>query len=268
MKELDVITNIIVANLGNTESNGLVRGKMGICLFLYEYAKYADSKYHEGLADSLLDELYIASQETLPTDIYAGIGIGLSMLLHEGFVSGFADYVLHKLDNLIIGNIEKFTRNDLRYNSTLFSAGLYLVHRLPLCDENKRREWSENLITALKRIDEGKKGTINTYTYSHIKDSFVKVLDAIDGYGLVDSSTVVSLKQKYNEAETTYEELNQYSIMCERMWFDFLHHQVSRYSVSELQEFIINERKNYPYIIDTINSNLSIAGLQLIHNKI
>lgn len=126
---LQIIANTIVCNLGMTQEIGLTKGKMGISLFLYKYAKKSGIKEYESTANLLLDEIInnlYKSMDKSVTDGLAGIGIGLITLLSEGYVEDTDENdSLDEVDNLLFQEIVK---KDITV-SDFFSSAIYFIHR-------------------------------------------------------------------------------------------------------------------------------------------
>ena len=86
---LQRIANTIVVNLANTEPIGLFDGKIGVCLFLYRYARYSGNGIYERIASNLLDEIFNQLKPDLSPsaiDGVSGIGLGLTNLIKDGFL--------------------------------------------------------------------------------------------------------------------------------------------------------------------------------------
>lgn len=88
-KLLHKIANYLVMNIHSDIGPGLLRGKMGISIFLYHYSRYVNSSVYEDIADRIVDDILSNVNPDLPMDIYngiCGINIGLKHLAKHGYV--------------------------------------------------------------------------------------------------------------------------------------------------------------------------------------
>ena len=75
-EELQKIANTLLLYSYHIDPIGLFNGKMGIALYLYRYARYADCKYYSEFADELLDKVLDSINHSSP-DFESGIsGVG------------------------------------------------------------------------------------------------------------------------------------------------------------------------------------------------
>ena len=149
-KILQQIANTIVANLKNTESIGLFNGKIGIALFLYNYAHYSGSTVYEEIASELLDDVFNQLKPNISPSIVdglGGIGHGLSVLLGEHLVeSDPEDNVLNDIDKILLCDIRSSSMKELRSFYPLYSSGLYLLSRLYYDKATVDQAWVTNVI--------------------------------------------------------------------------------------------------------------------------
>lgn len=143
------IANTIVAGLDNTTEIGLFRGRMGLAVFLYDYARYSGSSVYERMADELIDKIYGQLKPGISFSIIdgsAGIGVGLSYLLQNHFIEGDPDNILRDLDKKLIDNSEDVLFKEITSATPVFSSGIYLLSRLPLCSAGQKEKWVTNII--------------------------------------------------------------------------------------------------------------------------
>ena len=120
------IANTLILYQSHANNQGLIRGKMGIALFYYHYARYMKNEFYNDLADELFDEI-LAEISRVPYDFENGlIGIGwaIDYLIKNEFIEGDSDDVLHDIDKRILSQIKV----DFRYS--LLGQGIYLFSRL------------------------------------------------------------------------------------------------------------------------------------------
>ena len=136
-KTLQKIANLSILNLQNIVDLGLLRGKMGIVIFLYHYARHASKPAYSDQADELLDELFAALHGILPpsfADGVAGIGFGLNYLIRNRFIEtdDDLDELFKEVDNQLLGTVQQRFSFDTRTDSTSLplSIGLYALSRI------------------------------------------------------------------------------------------------------------------------------------------
>lgn len=149
-KTLQQIANTIVANLKNTEPIGLFNGKIGICLFLYKYARYSGSTVYEEIASALLDDVFNQLKPNMSPSVLdglGGIGYGLAILLEERLVeSEPQDNVLNDIDNILLRDVRSSFVKELRASNPLYSSGMYLLSRLYCDRETLEQVYIDNVI--------------------------------------------------------------------------------------------------------------------------
>lgn len=123
---LQKIANALVINIQNVSGNGLLKGKMGIIIFFYHYARFSSEPIYSDLADDMLDEILHDiewSKAPVSKSELGEIGIGIDHLIKNNFVEGDPDNVLHDIDDkvFVTTNIEK---------TALFSCMFYLLCRI------------------------------------------------------------------------------------------------------------------------------------------
>lgn len=139
-RQLRIIANAIVSNLENTERIGLMDGKMGICLFLYHYAHYTGVSMYERLAEKLLDHILSQLHPNIDHNVMsglAGIGIGLSWIIGEGYVKDVDNVcALKEIDNMLLYETELSFLKERDNTVKLYSSGIYLIHRIKYYNRN------------------------------------------------------------------------------------------------------------------------------------
>lgn len=150
-KILQQIANTIVANLANTEPVGLFSGKMGLCLFLFRYARYSGSMVYEDIASELLDNVFNQLKPNMSPSIVdglGGIGYGLTTLLKEGLLdSDPEDNLLEDIDKILLYDIRSSFMKELHNPNPLYSSGMYLLSRLDYDKDSLKPTWISNVVT-------------------------------------------------------------------------------------------------------------------------
>ncbi len=139
-KALQKIANTLYITTQCIPSIGLMTGKMGIAIFLYQYSRISSNIDYNNLADSLLDTIYPRLYKNTPkffSEGIAGIGWGLNFLMQEKYVEA-DDNILEEVDDVIRKTDKNRFIVELNEELPLFSKGIYLIARkmkedLPSC---------------------------------------------------------------------------------------------------------------------------------------
>ena len=120
------IANYLSANIQFLTGHGLLKGKMGVAVYLYHYARYSDFICYKHLADRLIDEVLSAiSKQDISISIgLSGIGWGIKHLLKEQFVQT-DDNLLVDFDECILRYIKEHT------DENILNGCLYLTSDYP-----------------------------------------------------------------------------------------------------------------------------------------
>ncbi|GCB35772.1 hypothetical protein [Bacteroides faecalis] len=150
------IANTIVANLANTEQVGLFDGKIGVCLFLYRYARYSGNRIYENIASNLLDEIFGQLKPDLSPsaiDGVAGIGFGLTNLIKEGFLEvDPSESVFHYVDEALFRDVRSPLMKEINFPIPLFSSGMYLLSRMSWRMDDIDNVWITGMIENSRSI--------------------------------------------------------------------------------------------------------------------
>lgn len=104
---LQSIANTLSLYAYHIQDAGLAKGKAGVMLFLYAYARYSGKEYYSDFAGEMLDGL-LKNARTLPLDFdngLSGVGWCVDWLLKNGHVGGNPDKVLVPVDRDLIGRM-------------------------------------------------------------------------------------------------------------------------------------------------------------------
>jgi len=132
-EELQKIANTLLLYSYHIDPIGLFNGKMGIALYLYRYARYADCKYYSEFADELLDKVLDSINHSSP-DFESGIsGVGwcINYLMKNEYVEGDPNDVLLNVDKRV------FSQLGCNPITSMLGQGIYLLERLK---DNKELE--------------------------------------------------------------------------------------------------------------------------------
>jgi hypothetical protein len=145
---LQRIANVLLINSSFIDNPGLLNGKMGIAIFLYNYSRYLGSRIFTDYANELIDEIYQDLNINTPLDFangLTGIGWGIEYLVKNSFVEADTDEALSEIDNLVYRN--SLNRPFLLENDKdLFGYGIYYIARLRV-----RENDDDNLNTLFKK---------------------------------------------------------------------------------------------------------------------
>lgn len=142
------IAEVLLLNSSITDSPGLLKGKIGIAIFMYIYARETGNETYKKFAGELIDEIYGQINISTPVDFengLTGIGWGIEYLVKNRFVEADTDEALSEIDNAIYKAMMQ--RPILTTDgSDLFGYGFYYLARL-----RGRENDNENLNTLVKK---------------------------------------------------------------------------------------------------------------------
>ncbi len=172
---LERIARILLLHSSFIKELGLLKGKMGISIFSFLYARYTNNSIYEDFAGDLVDEIYedihIGYSKNFDTGL-AGIAWGVEFLIQNNFIKADADNVLEELDlQLIERDVRKISDNSL--NSGLKGIAYYVISR---CG-NKTKE---NHIIERQYIADLKNSLCKVYAPGDKEnDTLIKILSDI-----------------------------------------------------------------------------------------
>jgi hypothetical protein len=139
---------------------GLLKGKMGICIFFYHFSRIVDNKVYEDFAGELLDDVFEAINDKTSCDFengLAGIGWGIDYLIQKGFVGGDADEILSEIDEKLLQKIKSDSHPKLVLNHGITGIGIYVLSRIKksqeIIDYSGNKVTIDLLVEFLKIID-------------------------------------------------------------------------------------------------------------------
>ena len=100
----------------------LFHGKMGLSIFFYHLSKLESNPEYQSIADQLLDQILLhdlSPDHSIDVeDGLAGVGLGVTYLIKNGFVEGNLNELLEVIDNTIYRRIV-FSTNPAQFSPTL-----------------------------------------------------------------------------------------------------------------------------------------------------
>ena len=125
------IANTLFINVQNMELYGLLRGKLGVALFFYHYARYSHQPSYSEFAEEYIDFVCDHLSMKSPKDFGNGL-TGHAWTIHHVIESHFVDAeedFLEEID-LIIGEMDVSSLlMELNDEIPLFSKGIYFTAR-------------------------------------------------------------------------------------------------------------------------------------------
>lgn len=186
---LENYCNFIVEsyNLKPLKSNGLINGKMGYTIFLYEASRYFRNKEYEKMAERVLEEV-IMNPPQIQLDISTGLsGIGIGMLyLIQNKYCNVSSIFFKGMDNIIYKElIDKENTNE----TLLFDVLSYYAQKNDSLLKGKRNVLeSEVLIRLVNQVC----SILPKYTVNLRKDTCFDLYDR--AYYTID--TLLKLYQR------------------------------------------------------------------------
>lgn len=135
--QLQQIANILNVNCQRAGEFGLLKGKLGIAIFFYHYARFSKEKYYEEIADVLLDDSVNNAKRQKSISFSNGI-LGLGWCLKYLEKNSFIELENDMLNPIIqIAKHEsesQAVRRDLKNIMPSMSKGLFLT--IDVLDDN------------------------------------------------------------------------------------------------------------------------------------
>ena len=112
---------------------GLASGKIGYCLYFYRLSRLLNRKEYKSVAEKVLLSLSVDIKRGEPLDIpngLSGIGLGITYLIKEGYITGDINSVLRDIDDLIFARLGYPQKSRELLPSLLIQLLIYLNIRL------------------------------------------------------------------------------------------------------------------------------------------
>jgi len=119
------IINTLLLNASFIDNIGLMHGKMGISIFLFQLARQTKNQIYEDYAGELIDEIYEEITTNTPVDFengLAGIGWGIEYLVQNKFIEADTDVVHSESNERIFQELIYITLNKKRLLDTDYLA--------------------------------------------------------------------------------------------------------------------------------------------------
>ena len=148
------IVDILLLNGTLTECPGLVHGKMGIAIFFFHYAQYADNMLFADYALDLIGEMQNQIHVNSPADYekgIAGIGVGIDYLIRNNFLN-VEDDICEDLDHRMVRAVMYDPWQDFSQYDGLTGYGRYWISRYH--QQTPSEQARECLLCITERIEE------------------------------------------------------------------------------------------------------------------
>ncbi len=119
---------------------GLFYGKMGRCLFFFDYSRVTELRAFEEMAGELLDEVVESVRLGMPVGLsfgWAGIGWGVEYLVRRGFVEDAGNEERNKIDKKVM-EYDVRRLDDYSLATGLEGIAWYVLLRLSSGDKSVR----------------------------------------------------------------------------------------------------------------------------------
>ena len=252
------IVNTILIGYKNINSFGLYNGKMGICMFFQEYARYTNNHFYKDIANQLINEICSHTFQEEESDIYdgyCGIGIGVIYLIKNYYQEENYNSILFDIDNHVLHESIKISLKDISLDRPVCSAGLYLLHRILYCKKPLEQKQYINCFNSLFHYFNLKRESINTNNSN-----------MIPFYNSMNVINCVLNKKRHNYADIVQ---HTFDISSESLWTDYLY-GVSSLSVKKevLKQVIDNCLNEMTYDNYQDIGKIAEIGFLLLTHKI
>lgn len=153
-KLLELICKRLLSETSELKDNGLSEGRMGVILFLYNYAKLINLENIREIADDLIDNAWESIHQNNHSNYFYTGHSGIAWVLSELGRKGYLD-----MDDIVNSYVESIDFYILREQKTqipvlidmesgLFISGIYLLSRSGFSELNliENYSWRENAI--------------------------------------------------------------------------------------------------------------------------
>lgn len=260
---LQAIANILLVNNQLVKEYGLLAGKMGVCLYLYEYARFIKSVEYTNYADDLLDEIINNITEVNRVDFSSGlpgIAFGINYLLTNKLVEGDSEEILGEIDNKIYQSLNECVNESQKIMPPIIISPIYFIYKGDICTK-------KSLLTlALKYVD--KIFHSDTYLTPTCLNSIIFFLKNVKSHIIIPSSIMDHIEDTLGRVrsqvsgdqikltQSLYARMNNEAggIVCDNInSLEFYTWQALLYDYKikthlrdvDLKEYIVNTSMNY-----------------------
>lgn len=151
------LDELLLAHYPKLDTPGLLKGKMGVCLYFFEAFHHNNNPRYRQAAQSILQEVYTSiHQSPIPTYFdngLAGIAWGIHRLIKMELLEGNADELLEQIDNVLFKVIsEKSEELEFGVKRGLLGYLVYVLDRLTKLPDKQGFHISKELFTSLAAL--------------------------------------------------------------------------------------------------------------------
>jgi len=133
MDKIKKIPSSLLQSLSQVTDDGLLYGKMGLSIFLFQLAELTGEDKYKKKASELFDSVSQNLESGMSISYasgLAGIGVGIEYLLMRGFLFGDSNEVLEEIDEAIFTGLEYNDNIDSSLEYGLCGIGYYFLYRI------------------------------------------------------------------------------------------------------------------------------------------
>jgi len=252
------VANTILCNFSMTTTPNLINGRMGVCLFLYEYARLTGIKEYEDIADDMIDlilKILHKGQNEENISSLSGIGIGVIYLITHNYLEDTDEQdSLEEVDNYLLKEIEKASAP----TEMLIPPILYFIYRFLYYRGKIERKCYHKLAQQILTLfhDYDNKGGEDCIILNFIMQNVMLI------YKHSQNEEIF-----LNEATSPFEiafDYNLESITAEKIWYGLLFGKTSHKRVIN-DDTLLGLCQNCFYDADRIVGILCSYGLMLMN---
>ncbi len=187
------IAHHLILNANKVVDIGLLDGKFGIVLFLFQYSRYSNNETYYQFAEQIFDDIINTVSGNIPIAFcngLTGIGWGIEYLSQNGFLEGDTNDILESFDRKIL-KMDISNTEDLTLNTGLGGITHYLLARLYVIRRKKKKNScpSNFLITLYKKL----KNVVENKKESDSVDIFIKYLNIYEELSRTTKPTIYDI---------------------------------------------------------------------------
>lgn len=288
---LKEMANTIIANLANTQRNGLIHGKAGVALFFHKYAIFSGEDFYTQISDNIYRELSGNFKYAISPDVIDGsIGIAISFL-KAGYLSfdkkRISDFIF-KIKKEVYTYLDHTIIHEQGKIHPVFSCGILLLNLLQYYPDSVEEATIKKLEISIERIINREyvfKGvplqssymlsillySIKMKPYGQIYSEFERILikllnkEIVNKEKSVENYILLSLKQEIDTIKLIDE---KYNFWLDNCWWSVLYDMPIFTNLLKEEMKSLTETTMYNMYYDQmeINSKLSSIGIWIQNN--
>ncbi|WP_446787771.1 hypothetical protein [Macellibacteroides fermentans] len=117
MSQIGVLNSKLFSTVDDNYPIGLVKGKLGLCVYFYYLSRWEERDDFKEIAENLLDDVVSRLSNTIDITVesgLAGVAIGISHLIKENFIDGDINEVLEDVDSAIFKKLAFLVYKDAK----------------------------------------------------------------------------------------------------------------------------------------------------------